>query len=345
MLNEKQMNVVRCKESKVLVNAAAAAGKTACLIARIEYLLKSGVPADKIVAITFTNNAAAEMYARLGRPENLFIGTVHSYCNYLLRAGGVSTSKVLEKQQFDELFSIIKKNKHCIKEVDHLIVDEAMDSTKEQFEFFELIHPKNFMYFYDIRQSIYGFADADPDYLIRLARDPEVVTYRLNQNYRNEKEILSFAKRQLWKLGDEFADDSIPMRTGRGSVKEGQLSLEGIADLLKNETYGDWFILCRTNQEIQDFLTVFNKKKIPCDTFKQGDLDNAQIQEKMKENTVKILTIHSAKGLEAKKVLVYNPIAWNDEGRRLLYVAATRARDELLWIKPLKKKKPKTYNW
>ena len=67
----------------------------------------------------------------------------------------------------------------------------------------------------------------------------------------------------------------------------------------------------------------------------------------MKENTIKILTVHSAKGLENKYVLSYNIRAYNDEEARLCYVAATRAKDYLIWARMPKKKKTrtKTFSW
>lgn len=66
----------------------------------------------------------------------------------------------------------------------------------------------------------------------------------------------------------------------------------------------------------------------------------------MRENTVKVLTAHSSKGLEIPCVLAYNIRAYNDEEARLCYVAATRARDFLIWAKaPKKKLKKKVVNW
>ena len=191
-LNSKQLAVVTATEPKILVEAAAASGKTACLVERIRWLLSMGADPKKIVAITFTNNAAAEILDRLGHPEGLFIGTVHSYCNYLLRAGGVATDTLLNEDRFDDLFLLIKENTYCIKEIDYLIVDEAQDSTAQQFEFFELLSPKNFMYFYDLRQSIYGFASADPDYLVNLRHKEGMTLYELNQNYRNGNRMAIF---------------------------------------------------------------------------------------------------------------------------------------------------------
>ena len=67
----------------------------------------------------------------------------------------------------------------------------------------------------------------------------------------------------------------------------------------------------------------------------------------MKEDTLKILTVHSAKGLENKYVMAYNIRAYNNEEARLCYVAATRAKDYLMWIKmpPKRKKKAQITNW
>lgn len=346
-LNDKQKEVVQTTKNKVLVQAAAASGKTACLIERLNWLLQMGQDPNKIVAITFTNNAAAEIKERLiMEADGLFIGTVHSYCNYLLRAGGVATDKILDEDRFDDLFPLIKDNPHCIRPIDHLIVDEAQDSTELQFEFFELLSPKNFMYFFDLRQSIYGFAGAYPDYLIGLKHQNGITLYELNQNYRNGNAILNQARKVINELGREFQDHSIPMRHTQGKFVYGELSYEGIVKTLQNEKYGDWFILCRSNKEIETMCYVLKKNGIPCDTFKQGDLNNQQIQDRMKADTVKVLTVHSAKGLEANKVLVYNPKLYNEEERRLYYVAATRAKDVLLWIKPPKKSaKKKLTNW
>ena len=352
---EIQKEIITTDKPKVLVLSSAASGKSAVIVERIRYLLEQGVDPSKIVAITFTNNAASVMYERLGNPSGLFIGTVHSYSNYLLRASALDTSKIIEEERFDDLFEEIKKNPDCIKEVDYLLLDEAQDSTKEQFEFFELINPKNFMYVGDIKQSIYGFNGSYPEYLINLWYQNDVTVFDMKNNFRNLPDILRFAKKFLYRLGPDYDDESIPMRQsdGRPHVLEGNYSpSEAIESLLIQKerlqnNWKDWFILCRTNADIELFISLLSKKDIPSDTFRQADLTNSQIENKMKENTVKILTVHSAKGLEAPCVLSYNIRAYNDEEARLCYVAATRARDFLIWAKmpPKKKKKTKMVNW
>jgi len=352
---EMQKQIITTDKPKVLVLSSAASGKSAVIVERIRYLLEQGVDPSEIVAITFTNNAASIMYERLGYPNGLFIGTVHSYCNYLLRGGAVDTTKILNEERFDDLFEEIKKNPGCIKHVEHLLLDEAQDSTMDQFEFFELINPTNFMYVGDIKQSIYGFNGSYPEYLINLWYQNDVSVYQMRQNFRNLPDILNFAKKFLYRLGPDYDDDSIPMRKtdGKPHVLEGTYTpSEAVASLMLaadrlHTQWGDWFVLCRTNSDIALFQQLFAANGIPTDTFKQSELTNAQIQDRLKENTVKILTVHSAKGMEAPYILSYNIRAYNDDEARLCYVSATRAKDFLIWAKtpPKKKKKSRVVNW
>ena len=352
---EMQKQIITTDKPKVLVLSSAASGKSAVIVERIRYLLNQGVDPSEIVAITFTNNAASVMYERLGYPNGLFIGTVHSYCNYLLRGGAVDTTKILSEERFDDLFEEIKKNPDCIKHVEHLLLDEAQDSTEAQFEFFKLINPTNFMYVGDVKQSIFKFAGSCPEHLINLWYQNDVTVYQMRQNFRNLPDILNFAKKFLYRLGPDYDDDSIPMRKtdGKPHVLEGTYTpSEAVASLILaadrlNTQWGDWFVLCRTNNDIALFQQLFKAKGIPTDTFKQSELTNAQIQDRLKENTVKILTVHSAKGMEAPYILSYNIRAYNDDEARLCYVSATRAKDFLIWAKtpPKKKKKSRVVNW
>ena len=109
MLSKKQLEIINSEEQNIVVLAAAASGKTEVLTKRVEYILnKPNVKAEDVVVITFTNAAAEEMRERLNNPLGLFIGTIHSYANYLLLANGIQTSKYLESDRFDELFEILE---------------------------------------------------------------------------------------------------------------------------------------------------------------------------------------------------------------------------------------------
>lgn len=356
-LTTTQEQIVKTNKSKVLVSSSAAAGKTECLVERIQYLLDSGVEPSEIVAITFTNNAASEILKRLRNANGIFVSTVHSYCNFLLRGGAIDTTDILNEERFDDLFEEIKQNPECIKHVTHLISDESQDTSRQQFEFYEMINPDNFMYFFDVKQTLYKWRDADPDYLIELSYNPEVTVYTMHENFRNLPDILRFAKKFLYRLGPDYEDDSIATRKPTDGYQYHVLEAnytpsEAVESLLMNSErldaqWKDWFVLCRTNADVELFKSLFEKKGIPTDTFKQSDLTNSQIEDKMKENTIKVLTVHSAKGLAAPYVLSYNIRAYNNDEAKVCYVSATRARDFLIWAKmpPKKKKKKDIVSW
>ena len=161
----------------------------------------------------------------------------------------------------------------------------------------------------------------------------------MDENYRNGSDILDFARDIIRK--NKMSDLSIPMRGVRGRVIEVPFSIKYLVDEIESTSnYGDWMVLARTNAEVDDIFDKLTDAGIPCDTFKQGDLSKDELSEKMKADTVKVLTGHSGKGLEARFVAVYDARMWNEEEVCISYVMATRARDRLIWFtKPVVKKK------
>lgn len=352
-LSALQERIVHSTEKNIIVMAAAASGKTRVLTERVKWLLEQGADPNKMVVFTFTNAAAEEMRSRIGeKGKDVFINTIHSYAYQLLMKNGIDAAKLANEEKFDEFFYMIDNNRDCIEEVDYLLLDEAQDSNLLQYQFIlDMIRPKHLFIVGDYRQSIYEWNGGRPDILMDLTGHHDFTTYSLNENYRNGPTILRFAKRLInSSMSDDYSlmDDSICMNEFEvDSVAEVNFRAADIINKIDNsKDYGNWFILTRSNAQIDFMMDLLNKAEIPCDTFKRSQISSDEFRVKMNANTVKILTVHASKGLEADNVVVIGVPKWSKkaEERRIAYVAATRAKKQLIWTKEFNKK-PRMSSW
>jgi len=104
-LNDAQKRAVLAIDGPISVLAGAGSGKTRVLTTRIYHLIREGIPADKILAVTFTNKAAREMRERvralLGEDGPIpFVATFHGLGRELLQSYG----KAIGVQKFFNIY-------------------------------------------------------------------------------------------------------------------------------------------------------------------------------------------------------------------------------------------------
>lgn len=146
---EQQQNAIEARNSSVIVSAAAGSGKTAVLTERLVQLLadpESGVRGDRLIVVTFTTDAAAELKGRLDSKlrsmintaedvsyllkqqvllQNAKISTINSFCFELLRDNitdqGITSGfgvleetdlKIIQARAMEELFDYYSEHEY-----------------------------------------------------------------------------------------------------------------------------------------------------------------------------------------------------------------------------------------
>lgn len=223
--------------------------------------------------------------------------------------------------------------------LDYLMVDELQDIGFLEYKFLMSLHADHNFFVGDDWQSIYKFKGGDVTIFLKLMEDPNWMSYHLKYNYRNGTNILDTAKVVINQADDIMDKEIVPIRKDPGSVEiSTKYDLPKYLDKIKEDgNYSDWFILVRNNKDIVEISPVLDLHGIPHITFKQGGNSMESIDLKMALDCVKVLTVHSAKGLESKNVILYGnfPIRQknylkNSDERKVMYVGITRAKDNLI---------------
>jgi ATP-dependent helicase/nuclease subunit A len=116
-LTPEQQSAVARRDRSLMVRAGAGTGKTTVLVERfVQAVVEDAVPVESILAITFTDKAAAEMKARVRRrfleidrreearaAEGAWISTIHGFCSRVLRAHALSAGIDPAFRVLDEL--------------------------------------------------------------------------------------------------------------------------------------------------------------------------------------------------------------------------------------------------
>ncbi len=271
----------------------------------------------------------------------------------------------LEKKEIFDFDRLILKACKIVEEenlnftISHLLIDEFQDINEIEYNFILHILKTNATLFAigDPFQSIYGFRGGSNIYFDKIINDlGKVKKIDLKLNYRSCKKILELSHKIIKKR------DLFPVRDCDGEInlinfEDDEIEAKFIAKKIKEFVGGFDFHTSKNSKEIISFkdiailyrISALNKKiklalkenGIPFQESKDIPLEET---ENMNFNVEKVnlLSFHASKGLEFKVVFIIGVeekiIPFNigkyktdeEEEKRLLYVALTRAKDKLI---------------
>lgn len=260
---------------------------------------------EKSERIHFAKNAVAEIYA----------------CNLL--------EDVMDVIVFDET---TKTRKHYSKITN---ISRSIEKTTVYS-----LQVANELYFADnilTHNCIYGFKGCSDKFLRDLYEDASYKVYYLIDNYRNPPNVIKFAEDLIGSL-DKISPPSNPTKQFNGHIEKCSF-YEALEEMEWSQDWANWYVICRTNNEVASVMEILDRKKIPYVSFKRGDVELVEMNSMLRDNRVKVLTVHAMKGLQGKNIIVMGAKMYNDEERRIAYVAATRAESSLYWCPSIVKRR------
>ena len=328
-----------------------------------------------IIACRITDVATYQAIDRIGRasggrgtpqkltknsPTRAAIFELMTWYTTLLEQEGFINFKMMNQLALEEAMHTPPKR------YTHIIIDESQDLTRVQLEFLTRMHQEkphaSIMFIADNTQSIYAHAwlgKGRP--YSSIGYDMSGKSRMLTKNYRTTTEISTAAyglieHDTVIQNNIDFVKPSLIDRNGHPPIyrffaqsADQMAFITGeINSLLEDFSPSEICIAAREKRSIESAADGLLRAGIPCELLQKQDPD-------FTSETVKLITMHSIKGLEFKVIFlldlnegvipnhrladVEDEEAVDSEERKLLYVGMTRA-NERLYMSSVKRPSP-----
>ncbi|MFA6231746.1 MAG: 3'-5' exonuclease [Rhodanobacter sp.] len=343
-----------------VIHGVAGSGKTMILGFRAMQLAREmGKP---ILVLCYNKTLAARLEQLIGErglSEKVQVYNFHRWCRKMLVAYHVDLpaqgSKDFFEQMVQNVIDGVDRGQIPRFQYGAVLVDEGHDFEPDWYKLIvQMIDPatNSLLVLYDDAQNIYGNTDRRKISWKSLGVQAQGRTTILKLNYRNTLEILSVARAFAHDLLESRSDDDdgvpliAPESAGRrGPVPElvrtdtARAQLDVLITRLRDEhahgrAYSDMAVIYRNQWEGEKLHAILKDLDIPS---RLADHTGKQTLFVV-EDSVKLVTMHSSKGLEFPFVIIPGLGSLPKEGQseaeeaRLLYVAMTRATEHLLLI-------------
>lgn len=227
------------------------------------------------------------------------------------------------------LYNVLNTYDEEINNIDALFVDEYQDVDEVQFELFQKVNAKKKFFVGDPWQSIFCFRGADGEVFDKTTDFEE---FKLMCNYRSYQEIIDYAttvyleQRENALLEEDcYITEIMWKRASAINCARGPGGSVTIVNPFGRSIKMENGLEHRINliEEFKEFMS--NRPMILCRT-------NKQVKYITDAGYFETSTIHQAKGLEYKNVIVIDTTISNIEDLNIAYVALTRAEDNLFVV-------------
>jgi hypothetical protein len=349
-------------EGHRVIHGAAGSGKTMILIFRAQHLAAAARPDQPVLVLCFNRTLADRIDSQLqqrGVDERVQVRTFHSWCRDVIDSYQLQVPPVADVDlRYRAMVEAVERAlaTRCVPDGQYmaLLVDEAHDFEDAWLRMaVRLVNPatNSLLVLYDDAQSIYQKKRRKFNFA-SVGIEARGRTSILRMNYRNTAEVLALAVHCAQSLlegaGESRDDDEIPLVQPTSAGRRGAIPVllqahdereeaeliaaRIVAAYASGRAFGDIAVLCRAKYLMKPIEQALERRRLPVQSM------NSQAFRRFdwRQPSIKMMTMHSAKGLEFPLVFVAGLQALPmkneslEDAARLLYVAMTRATHELV---------------
>jgi superfamily I DNA/RNA helicase len=349
-------------EGHRIIHGAAGSGKTMILIYRAQHLAAAARPEQPLLVLCFNRTLADRIAAQLrarGVDERVQVRTFHSWCKDVVDSYQLDVPKTESAQEWYE--ALARTVERALEtgfvpggQYTALLIDEAHDFEDAWLRMATRLvdsSTRSLLVLYDDAQSIYQPKRRKFNFA-SVGIEARGRTSVLRLNYRNTAEVLALAvqcaRSLLEGAGEARGEDEIPLvqprtagrrgamptlLTARDATEEAELIADRVREAHSSGTaLGDIAVLCRTKYLMSSIERALRARHLAVQSMQAQAFRRFD----WSKPSVKLLTLHSAKGLEFPLVFVAGLQAMPmrdeslEEAARLLYVGMTRATHQLV---------------
>jgi superfamily I DNA/RNA helicase len=300
-MDDDQIDLIeKTLDKSMLVSGCAGSGKSVIAMHKAQQILEMG---GDVIVISYTK----------------------SLCEFM--ECGKTASNLKERYYYHYQWK-----QQLMPQADYIIVDEIQDFTREEIQEFIKAARKNYFFFGDTAQSIYGGLKTTMS-IKEISEITGLQPLMLYNNYRLPKPVAKITQQYIGIDVNPYSETAYKSTETNlphiVQIDTMEAQAKVIIETVKKQQDKTIGILVSDNTLVQKFMDIFYQENFLCEAkYNDGDSSNYTLD--FSTQNPKLMTYHSAKGLQFGTVIIpmFDDATSNDR-KKTLYVAMTRTYRDL----------------